>query len=544
MPFVVCGRPYCGSPTKSKGLLHSHTIRSTRSLRRLGVTAVDRYLCKRAIPPMKSSHKEIFRASTILGGTQVIVLIVRMLRSKVLAVMLGPGGTGLANLYTSTTDLVGVIAGLGIRSSGVRQIAQSYSTGDTVRFAKTVVVLRWAMRTTGVMGFLAVLMFCRPLSILSFGDDQHSFGMGLVAVVLILDGISAGQWTLLQGMRRIRDLAKCKIIGAVLGAIASVLLLGILREKGIVPLIIVSSASSIFVSWIYARRVNIPAVTMNRIEVLSYTKSFLGMGLAFLVSNLLSVASAYAARVFVGANLGIESVGLFTAALALSTIFVGFILEAMATDFYPRLSAVADVNSEVNRLVNEQTEMGLLLGMPAVLATIAFSSTIISLFYSSAFLFAVDLLRWQTLGIALRVVAWPMGFISMAKGRKDLFMVTETGYYVAYLGLLMPGVNRFGLAGAGIATFISYCLLILSYLFISDKLSGFRWSRESLRTLMIMGCGSGAVGASVFLAPYPWGTIVAAGVSTAIAWFSLYRLRLLLGIDVLSHIKARMGVNK
>ena len=46
-------------------------------------------------------------------------------------------------------------------------------------------------------------------------------------------------------------------------------------------------------------------------------------------------------------------------------MYVGFILQAMGSDFYPRLTAVADDHAECNRLVNEQAQIGLLLAGPA-----------------------------------------------------------------------------------------------------------------------------------------------------------------------------------
>ena len=333
---------------------------------------------------MKSSYTEIFKASALLGGTQIAVMLLRMIRSKIIAVLVGPTGTGTANLFTSTTDFVGVVAGLGIRSSGVRQIAAANSSGDLDHLAKTVTVLRWSVRATGLAGGLAVLSFSQPLGRLSFGDDLHTWGMALMSIVLIFDGVSAGRWALLQGLRRIRDLAKCKILGAAIGTLTSFVILGVWRAEGIVPLIIVGSITSTLVSWLYARKVRVQKVVMPRAEVVTYVRGFISLGFAFLASGMLGTFASYLARILVANGLGIEGVGLYAAALSLSTVFVGFVLEAMGTDFFPRLSGMADNHQEMNRLVNEQTEMGLLFAMPAVLATVALAP----FFYHHALLFS------------------------------------------------------------------------------------------------------------------------------------------------------------
>ena len=74
-----------------------------------------------------------------------------MVRTKAMALMLGPAGFGLMGLYGVILELTQTIAGMGINSSGVRQIAEAVGTGETARIARTAVVLR---RTAFVLGLL------------------------------------------------------------------------------------------------------------------------------------------------------------------------------------------------------------------------------------------------------------------------------------------------------------------------------------------------------------------------------------------------------
>ena len=62
----------------------------------------------------------------------------------------------------------------------------------------------------------------------------------------------------------------------------------------------------------------------------------------------------------------LTAAGCYQAAWGLGGYYVGFILQAMGADFYPRLTAVASDHVECNRLVNEQAEVGLLLAGPGV----------------------------------------------------------------------------------------------------------------------------------------------------------------------------------
>ncbi len=87
-------------------------------------------------------------------------------------------------------------------------------------------------------------------------------------------------------------------------------------------------------------------------------------------------------RIIVLRKVGFEATGLYQSAWTLGGLYVGFILQAMGADFYPRLTASIQDNEECNRLVNEQTLVGLLLAGPGVLATLTFAPLVIALFYS------------------------------------------------------------------------------------------------------------------------------------------------------------------
>jgi len=48
----------------------------------------------------KASYHRILRSTSIIGGASFINIAIGVLRTKVLAVLLGPAGVGLASLYT------------------------------------------------------------------------------------------------------------------------------------------------------------------------------------------------------------------------------------------------------------------------------------------------------------------------------------------------------------------------------------------------------------------------------------------------------------
>ena len=58
------------------------------------------------------------------------------------------------------------------------------------------------------------------------------------------------------------------------------------------------------------------------------------------------------------------------AAWAISMIYVGFVLNAMAMDYFPRLTTALSDHERARKLVNEQGEMALLLAGTVLIAMI------------------------------------------------------------------------------------------------------------------------------------------------------------------------------
>ncbi len=388
--------------------------------------------------PGKHSYGQILKSSVLIGGSSVLDIGLRIVRTKVMALLLGPAGIGLLGLYGSISEVVRSFAGMGINSSGVRQIAEAVGTGDTRRIAVTVMTLRRVALVLGVVGALLLVIFCKPVSRLSFGDDRHAGAVALLALAVLFGEVSAAQGALVQGMRRISDLARMAVLSAFYGTLFSIPIVYIYGERGVVPSLVCVAAMSIITSWWYARKIKVEEVAITLRQVASEASELLKLGVVFMASGLLAMGAAYAVRIIVLRKIGVEAAGFYQAAYSLGGLYAGFIVQAMVADFYPRLTASAATNDDTasNRLVNEQAEMGLLMAGPGVLATLTFAPLVISLFYSAKFEPAVEILRWNCLGIMLRVASWPMGFFLLAKGQRGRFFWTEVFGHLTYVALV------------------------------------------------------------------------------------------------------------
>jgi PST family polysaccharide transporter len=481
----------------------------------------------------KHTYAQILKSSALIGGSSVVNIAIRMVRAKAMAVLLGPAGVGLLGVYGSIAELAQSIAGLGINRSGVRQIAEAVGTGETERIARTVAVLRRTSVFLGILGAALMVVFSRQVSTLTFGSDQHAPAVALLSIAVFFSLVSAGQGALIQGMRRISDLARMGVLGTLFGTMISIPVVFFLREKGVVPSLVGVAAMSIIISWWYSRKVQIQTPAMTASQIKQETASLLKLGFAFMASGFLIMGAAYAVRTMVLRMVGIEAAGLYQSAWALGGLYVGFILQAMGADFYPRLTGVAKDNAQCNRLVNEQAQISLLLAGPGVIATLTFAPVVIAFFYSGKFDAAVGILRWFCLGMTLRVITWPMGFIILAKGESKIFFLTDLAWTFVNLGLSWVCLRSFGLNGAGIAFFGSYVFHGLMIYPIVWWLSGFRWSTANGKT----GLFFLSLIAVVFCGFYVLPQLVAIGLGTlAVILSGVYSIRVLLNLMPIDRI--------
>ncbi len=107
---------------------------------------------REAVSAEHHSYRQILKSSALIGGSSMMKIGIGIVRTKAMALMLGPAGFGLIGLYGSIADLAQSIAGMGINSSGVRQIAEAVGSGETGRIARTVTVLRRTSILLGIAG--------------------------------------------------------------------------------------------------------------------------------------------------------------------------------------------------------------------------------------------------------------------------------------------------------------------------------------------------------------------------------------------------------
>ena len=147
-----------------------------------------------------------------------------------------------------------------------------------------------------MLGFTVVAVTSPLLSKSAFGNYDYTIPFIFLSIILLLDQLSAGQKVILQGLRRLKDLARCSAIGVTVGLIVSIPFYYWMGIEGIAPTLILTSACSLLVSWWYSRKMKIGKVDISVKETFIHGRQMLVMGVSMSLSGIFATAVAYNTR--------------------------------------------------------------------------------------------------------------------------------------------------------------------------------------------------------------------------------------------------------
>lgn len=470
-----------------------------------------------------SSYRRILKTSSIIGGASVINIVIGLVRTKILAVLLGPTGIGLVSLYTGLMSTATAVATMGIGTVGTRQIAEALSQEDERALAVVRRAMFWGALLLASAGALVVWSLREVLAIRVLGGAEHATIVGWLALGVAFSVAGASQGALIQGMRRIGDMARLSVYGSVLNTVLGVALLWQWGQGGLVAYVLIGPLMSLLLGhWYVSRLPKVVSADISIQEMAHQWQTLLRLGIPFMGAGLVGALVQLWIRVEVGNTLGAESLGHFQAAWTISMQYIGFVLASMGADYYPRLTGVINDHKAATRLVNEQTEIALLLSAPVFIAMIGLSPWVIHLLYSSAFLPAVEVLRWQILGDVLKVASWPLGFVILAAGAGKTFFWTETLVLVLMGGGIAGLLPVIGLQITGIAFLVCYVVYLPLVYVLAKRRIDFSWQPAVTRLLLVIFLLCVLV--AILSARYWWGLVVAIGLSLAFGLYTLVRL--------------------
>lgn len=433
----------------------------------------------------ETSYIQILKSTSIFGGVQIFSIIITIIKSKLIAILIGPTGLGIVGLLNSTLSFIGSITNFGIERSAIRNIAEANATGDSQKISKVVSVLRKIVWVTGLLGVLTIFILSPYLSKITFGNEKFTYSFIWLACTLLINQISSGQGVVLRGMRQINYMAKSSLFGALTGLIISVPIYYFWGINGVVPSIIASSVLGLIMTSYYARKVKIENVNVSTTDVIITGRNMLSLGFILSLSTIVVAGESYLIRIFIHSFGTIEDVGFYSAGFAIVNSYFGVIFTALISDYYPRLAGIAHDNEQSKVLMNQQSEITVLLIAPILVLFLLFANYIVVVLYSDKFLPIKEMLLWGSLGIYFKAASWSLGVIFISKGDVKILFWSELSATIVLLIFNVMGYYYFKLEGLGVSFLLSYMYTYFqTYIIVKIKYS-YSYSNEFYKLFLI-----------------------------------------------------------
>ncbi len=410
----------------------------------------------------KKEFKDGLKATSLFGGVQIVNICIGIIRSKLLAILLGPEGMGLNGILNSTLQLINGASGFGLGTSAVKDVSESHSAHNSEKLSHTISILLKLVWVTGLLGFLICLIFSPILSKISFGSYDYILAFAAISISVLFMQQAEGHRVVLQGTRHFKYMAKASVLGSIIGLFTTIPLYYLWGTKGIVPAIIIASIVSLCLMWYFSNKVSYCRREITLKLAISEGRGMIKMGFFLSLQSLLALLMAYVIRVFINRCGGLSEVGLFVAGFAMIDTYVGMVFSAMGTEYYPRLSSHSkgDV-ATFNSTINQQIEISLIIISPIICAFVVFGNFAVTLLYSAKFLPITMMLCWAIMGTYLKAPSWCLAYSFLAKSDALCFFYNEVAASIFSTVLKIVFYYYWGLTGVGIAYFIGYFIYLL-----------------------------------------------------------------------------------
>lgn len=432
-----------------------------------------------------SKYGNIFKSTALFGFVQVFNILFKVGINKVVAVLLGTAGMGVISLFQQATALLSAACGLGINQSAVRDISEARGSGNEIKVSQTITLVRKIIRLTSLLGVVVTIALSPLISRWTFGNSNYTISYIFLSLVTGCMIQTMGYISINTGMRQLKNVALSNLFGSMAGLVVAIPFYYFFREKGIVPSLIVSSFATMLMSAYYARKVRYEKIKLSLKESIKSFKSTIIMGISLMLMSMMLTLSSLILSSYISHNGGLTMVGLYQAGATIVVSYFAVIITAMSTEYYPRICGINHDNKALAEAVNRQSETGLIIALPLVVAFVFMIPYFLRFLYSEAFIQSAEYTDYAIIGSIAIICSNCMGMVLLAKQNAKVFLTSSFIGCVITLTINILLYNIMGLRGLGIGYAFNGIFQFIMYQIIMKKKYQISFSLITLLNLAI-----------------------------------------------------------
>lgn len=406
----------------------------------------------------------LFKTSALSFVASAIKILSNLIVTKVIAVQLGASGLGLIGQFQNFTQLAFSLSQGGI-NTGVTKYTAEYGVRDPRFRLVATTALRIVIFCSIFTGLMSILL-SKSLANNLLRDESFTYVFILFGATIIMFAVNNLLLAILNGLKYINTWIQINIIQSCIMLILTLLLVSMLGIDGVlIALATNQSITFLYVIHVIRKRnyIKITDLSANFSQV--EAKKLFSYSIMVLSGTITMPTSLIFIRMHITETLGDVEAGIWQALVYMSNSYLSLITMSLTTYFLPRLSEIQDKRELMKEIIS-----GLKLVLPLMLliSTVIYMliDVIIVILFSVEFAPLAELILYQLIGDIVKIMAFYVGYISVAKAMHKIYITKQIFVLGIYTILTYLFVSSFGVLGAIYSYIIAYCFGLLLGIFV------------------------------------------------------------------------------
>lgn len=408
----------------------------------------------------------LIKTSVLTAISTIITVISAFVINKVLAVYVGPSGLALVGQLKDFVTMITTFSN-GAISQGIVKYTAEYETIEEKQKVFSTSIIVSLVCSTIISIFLFI--FSEYLSVRILKDTQYVSVFIVFGLTVFLFALNAILMSILNGQKEIKKYVLANIANSLVALFVTSILIFQLNIIGALYALVINQSIVFFITLLF--------VIKNSWFKIAYFKQ--GIDKETLVKlakfSLMTITSAICVpishiiiRNYIGENLGWDSAGYWQGIWYISSIYLMLITTSLSVYYLPKLSSIKDKIELKKEILN-----GYKIIIPTVVVFAVFiffiKEYVITIAFDEKFMPMIELFKWQLIGDVIKIAAWLLSYLMVAKAMTKSFIITEIIFSTTFVIFSIVMVDSFGLIGMTYSFVLNYILYLLTIYLIVKK---------------------------------------------------------------------------
>ncbi len=408
----------------------------------------------------------LIKTSVLTAISTVITVISAFVVNKVLAVYVGPSGLALVGQLKDFVTMITTFSNGAISQGIVKYTAEYETIEEKQKVFSTSIIISLVCST-----IISILLFIfnEYLSVRILKDIQYGSVFIVFGLTIFLFALNAILMSILNGQKEIKKYVLANIANSLVALFVTSILIFQLNIIGALYALVINQSVVFFITLLFIIKNSWFKIIYFRQGIDKETLVKLAkFSLMAITSAICVPISHIIIRNYIGENLGWDSAGYWQGIWYISSIYLMLITTSLSVYYLPKLSSIKDKIELKKEILNGYK---IIIPIVVVFAFMIFliKEYVIIIAFDEKFMPMLELFKWQLIGDVIKIAAWLLSYLMLAKAMTKSFIFTEIIFSTTFVILSIVMVNYFGLIGMTYSFVLNYILYLLTIYLIVKK---------------------------------------------------------------------------